>query len=39
MTPLLHEDRYSGVKHHVKVHSFRIITVILAWVFIRGSFL
>ena len=38
MTPLLHEDRYSGFKHHVKVHSFRIITVILAWVFIAAAF-
>ena len=38
MTPLLHEDRYSGVKHHAKVHSFRIITVILAWVFIAAAF-
>jgi len=38
MTPLLHEDRYSGLRHHVKVHSFRIITVILAWIFIAAAF-
>jgi hypothetical protein len=29
---------YSGLKHHVKVHSFRIITAILAWVFIGVAF-
>lgn len=38
MIPLLHEDRYSGFRHHAKVHSFRIITVILAWVFIAAAF-
>ena len=38
MTLLLREDRYSGFRHHAKVHSFRIITVILAWVFIAAAF-
>jgi hypothetical protein len=38
MTPLLREDRYSGFKHHAKVHSFRLFTVILAWVFIAVAF-
>ena len=32
-----HRD-YSGLKHHVKVHSFRIITAILAWVLIGVAF-
>jgi hypothetical protein len=38
MTRLLQEDRYSGFKHHAKVHSFRLFTVILAWVFIAVAF-
>ena len=38
MTRLLHEDRYSGFRYHAKVHSFRIVTVILAWVFIAAAF-
>jgi len=38
MTPLLQEDRFSGFRYHVKVHSFRIITVILAWLFIAAAF-
>jgi hypothetical protein len=29
---------YSGIKHHAKVHSFRIITAILAWVLIVAAF-
>jgi hypothetical protein len=29
---------YSGLKHHAKVHSFRIITAILAWVLIAVAF-
>jgi hypothetical protein len=29
---------YSGLKHHAKVHSFRIITAILAWVLIGVAF-
>jgi hypothetical protein len=29
---------YSGIKHHARVHSFRIITAILAWVLIVAAF-
>jgi hypothetical protein len=29
---------YTGLKHHAKVHSFRISTAILAWVLIVGAF-
>jgi hypothetical protein len=36
MTPLVREERYSGFAHHV--HSFRIFTVILAWVIIAAAF-
>jgi len=32
------ENRYSGLKHHAKVHSFRVMTVILAWVLIAAAF-
>ena len=38
MTPLIRENRYSGVKHHARVHSFRILTVILAWLLIAAAF-
>ena len=38
MTPLTRETRYSGLRHHAKVHSFRILTVILAWLFIAAAF-
>ena len=38
MTPLTRENRYSGLKHHTKVHSFRIVTVILAWALIAAAF-
>ena len=34
----MRENRYSGLRHHAKVHSFRILTVILAWVFIAAAF-
>jgi hypothetical protein len=30
--------RFVGLKHHAKVHSFRIMTVILAWLFIAAAF-
>ena len=30
--------RYSGLKHHAKVHSFRFLTVILAWLLIAAAF-
>ena len=29
---------YSGLRHHAKVHSFRIVTAILAWVLIGVAF-
>jgi hypothetical protein len=32
------DNRYSGLRHHAKVHSFRIVTVILAWVLIAAAF-
>src|SRR5271163_3626800 len=38
MNPLIRENRYSGLRHHAKVHSFRIFTVILAWIFIATAF-
>jgi hypothetical protein len=31
-------QNYSGLKHHAKVHTFRIITAILAWVLIGIAF-
>jgi hypothetical protein len=31
-------NRYSGLRHHAKVHSFRIFTVILAWIVIAAAF-
>jgi hypothetical protein len=30
--------RYSGLRHQVKVHSFRTLTVVLAWVLIVAAF-
>ena len=36
--PLIRDNRYSGLRHHARVHSFRIVTVILAWVFIAAAF-
>src|SRR5258707_13740899 len=38
MSPLIRKKRYSGLRHHAKVHSFRFFTVILAWVFIAAAF-
>jgi hypothetical protein len=35
---LTQENRYSGLRHHARVHSFRIFTVILAWVLIAAAF-
>jgi hypothetical protein len=32
------ENRFTGVKHHVKVHSFRALTVVLAWLVIAAAF-
>jgi hypothetical protein len=31
-------SRYSGLRHHAKVHSFRMMTVILAWLLIAVAF-
>src|SRR5579864_6199700 len=31
-------QRYSGFKHHARVHSFRFLTVILAWLLIIAAF-
>lgn len=38
MTLLTRDNRYSGLRHHAKVQSFRIVTVILAWVFVAAAF-
>jgi hypothetical protein len=38
MTLLTRDTRYSGFRHHAKVHSFRIFTVILAWLCIAAAF-
>jgi hypothetical protein len=35
---LIRENRYSGLRHHAKVHSFRIFTAVLAWIFIAAAF-
>jgi hypothetical protein len=32
------ESRYQGLKHHAKVHSFRLFTVCLAWILIAAAF-
>ena len=32
-----HRD-FSGLRRHAKVHSFRIITAVLAWVFVEVAF-
>jgi hypothetical protein len=38
MRPPIREDRYSGFRHHARVHTFRILTVILAWVLLAAAF-
>jgi hypothetical protein len=39
MAEIVDRDRkYSGLRHHAKVHSFRIFTAILAWVLIAVAF-
>ena len=30
--------RFTGFKHHARVHSFRFLTVVLAWVLIVAAF-
>jgi hypothetical protein len=35
---IIRENRYAGLQHHAKVHSFRILTVVLAWVCISAAF-
>ena len=32
------DSRYSGLRHHFKVHSFRTITIVLAWILIIVAF-
>jgi hypothetical protein len=32
------ERRFTGLRYHAKVHSFRFVTVILAWLFIAAAF-
>ncbi len=32
------KDRFSGLRHQARVHSFRTITVVLAWVLIVAAF-
>jgi hypothetical protein len=32
------DDPQPGFRYHLKVHSFRALTVILAWVFLAGAF-
>ena len=32
------ERDYSGIRHHAKVHSFRIGTALLAWILIVAAF-
>jgi hypothetical protein len=36
--PRYNGSRYSGLRHHAKVHSFRFMTVILAWLLIAAAF-
>jgi hypothetical protein len=38
MLPARSADRYAGLRHQVKVHSFRTLTVVLAWVLIVAAF-
>jgi hypothetical protein len=38
MLPARSADRYTGLRHQVKVHSFRTLTVVLAWVLIVAAF-
>jgi len=38
MQPAPRTDRYTGLRHNVKVHSFRTLTVVLAWVLIVAAF-
>ena len=35
---MIRENRYSGLKHHARLHSFRFTTVILAWALIAVAF-
>jgi hypothetical protein len=34
----LADNRFTGIRHQAKVHSFRALTVILAWVMIAAAF-
>lgn len=31
-------DRYTGIRHHLRAHSFRVLTVLLAWRLIVAAF-
>ena len=32
------DNRFTGIRHHAKVHSFRALTVVLAWLMIAAAF-
>jgi len=36
--PMVRDDARSGIRYHLKVHSFRTLTVILAWIFLALAF-
>src|SRR3954451_23567188 len=38
MPPSTGNDRYTGIRHHLRVHSFRALTVLLAWGLIVAAF-
>jgi predicted ferric reductase len=38
MRSTLVDNRFTGLKHHAKVHSFRVLTVVLAWLMIVAAF-
>ncbi|WP_342738965.1 hypothetical protein [Bradyrhizobium sp. B117] len=38
MLPPTRNDRYTGIRHHLRVHSFRALTVLLAWGLIVAAF-
>ena len=32
------DNRFTGIRHHAKVHSFRALPVVLAWLMIAAAF-
>jgi hypothetical protein len=38
MSSTLVDNRFTGIRHHAKVHSFRALTVVLAWLMIAAAF-